>query len=138
MRTERPSLMLPIVNRLALQERVRRVMTAQYGDDAGEGVKVGKLLAGRNPKASTRWHDRDLVLIDTEGIYYWADEVGLISVPVLNSMQESVVKVGTNIVADLITTDESDLAEHVNTFGDRLESNFVGAFYMVTVGREVQ
>lgn len=136
MRNERPSLMLPIVNRLALQERVRMVMQAQYGSDVDD-VTVGKLLAGRNPKASTRWHDRDLVLIDTEGIYYWANEFGLISVPVFNRMQESFVKVGTNIVADLITTDESDLAEHVHTFGDRLESNFDGAFYMVTVGREV-
>lgn len=136
MKTQRPSLMLPIVNRLALQERVNMVMKAQYGDDVDD-VKVGELLAGRNPKANATWDDRDLVLIDTEGIYCWANEVGLISVPVYNRMQESFVKVGANVIADLITTDEKDLAEHVQTFGDRLESNFDDAYRMVTVGREV-
>lgn len=135
---ERESLMVRLMDRERLEERVNMVLAAQYGDDAvDQRAKVPELAVVKNRKILLPWRHEDLVLIHTEGVMYWANSYGRIEVPAYLGSQMIEVEVGCRLLSELFSDEEVDLAEHVRRFGDRLESNYWGCYRMATQGREV-
>lgn len=131
---DRPSLMVDLVNTEALTEIALQILSLQYTGTLdmvesfrNEGWKVdGPLVVAYDHEVDTHDEDRKYSIVCTEGVGYHADDYGRVSVPLINQMgwTRQFVEIYSKILWDLRTGEQVDFADHVRTFGDRLEGNF--------------
>jgi hypothetical protein len=116
--------MLDLIDTQKLQEICRGIFNLQYGEEsAGKNqLTIWKDIAiARDGKAKETYYDRDTVLICSEGVGWTVEERGLILVPTGDS---GGICVSGEVLQSLKTGEQIDLADHIRTFGDRLENNF--------------
>lgn len=100
----------------------KQIFELQYGVKAPDSYRCWDDLAiARDPNAKETWFDRDTILICSEGVGWKCNEYGLLPVPVGDS---GVIYVSGTVLQKLKNGKQVDLADHVRTFGDRLENNF--------------
>lgn len=117
--------MLDLIDIEKLQEICEQIFRLQYGDPKTDisQVSVWKDLAiARDQTAKEKYYDRDTVVICSEGVGYAAVERGLILIPTGDG--SGGIQVSGSVLQSLKTGEQVDLADHVRTFGDRLENNF--------------
>lgn len=101
----------------------QQIFELQYGVKAPKGFKVwDDLVIARDPNAKADWYDRDTILICSEGVGWECNERGLILVPTGDG--DGGIYVSGTVLQKLKNGKQVDLADHVRTFGDRLENNF--------------
>lgn len=101
----------------------QQIFELQYGVKEPKGFKVwDDLVIARDPNAKADWYDRDTILICSEGVGWECNERGLILVPTGDG--DGGIYVSGTVLQKLKNGKQVDLADHVRTFGDRLENNF--------------
>lgn len=119
---------LKLLDPVALQEAAVRIISAQFGDLAGDNPlgdwKVPDNLAlgfDRNKQVG-----RQAVVICPEGVSRLPDERGMVSIDLIRpfNMFNAWFDIYGDCLRDMTTSKRVDLVDHVRTFGDRLEKNF--------------
>jgi hypothetical protein len=124
MTTSRPrGVMLDRIYTANLNVICKQIYKLQYGVDSTDNVEEcwDDLAISRDPNAKQTWYDRDTVLICSEGVGWYCNDQGLILVPMGN---DGGIYVSGTVLQRLKTGKQVDLADHVRTFGARLENNF--------------
>lgn len=118
-----------------LTEIYRANLTAIYGDIdlKGRDIRDGEYVALRvkddgslpGRKYMQGESEETWAVICTEGVGWVADDFNTIEIPVQDSWgRTSRFFVYVERIQDLVESEPIDLADHVRTFGDRLEGNF--------------
>lgn len=107
----------------------RANVAAIYGEDMsteGRDVRDGEYVALRVKGMRNPAPDEETwAVICTEGVGWTPDEYNVIQVPVLGYFgQSSRLFIYVERIPEMFTGETVDLADHIRTFGDRLEGNF--------------
>lgn len=130
---DRQSLMVDLIDTDKLTEICLQILSLQYSGSTdkveyfrSEGWVVdGPLVIANDSKSKSTDPDRQYAIVCTEGVGWEADDFGRISVPIRNNgFSYQRVDIYAKVLWDLRTGEQVDLADHVRTFGDRLETNF--------------
>lgn len=132
----RESLMVDLLDTDKVQTLALEIMALQYGTTAAALRKEGwaledPLVIGRvDCKRTTNgveWEamrSRSFAVVGTEGVGWDSDMAGRIPVPLLHGFGSgNEVEIGAQTLWNLRSGEQTDLADHVRVFGDRLERN---------------
>jgi hypothetical protein len=113
------------LNEAGLNERVKVVLQATYGDDldVSNVEAMPLLMIGLADKDN--WGDSGLAFINTEGVGSMVEDYNLVQVYYYTSGwgQLNSIGIGRNVLVELATEGSEDIADWVRSFGSRLDSN---------------
>jgi len=113
------------LNEAGLNERVKAVLVATYGEDldVSNVEAMPLLMIGLADKDN--WGDSGLAFINTEGVGSMVEDYNLVQVYYYTNGwgQLNSIGIGRNVLVKLATEGSEDLAEWVRSFGARLDSN---------------
>lgn len=140
---DRQSVTAYAISHSVLREAARRYLTAVYDphaedemwidrtvDDVTDGTWVALRVNDDGTLPGRDWVDPDRgkqtwAVICGEGVGYVPTDYNLYEIPIFAYHGgSSRFLIGANVLESAITDIEVDLADHVRTFGDRLEGNF--------------
>jgi hypothetical protein len=131
--------MLDLIDTQKLQEICQGIFNLQYGEESSgkNQLTIWKDLAiARDGKAKEDYYDRDTVVICSEGVGYGVEERGLVLIPTGDG--NGGICVSGSVLQSLKTGEQIDLADHIRTFGDRLENNFDLWHYRLNMKKETK
>lgn len=113
------------LNEAGLNERVKAVLQATYGEDldVSNVEAMPLLMIGLADKDN--WGDAGLAFINTEGVGSMVEDYNLVQVYYYTNGwgQLNSIGIGRNVLVKLATEGPEDIAEWVRSFGARLDSN---------------
>lgn len=107
-----------------------KVMAAQFGTTPGalrkEGWQVdGPLVIAFDHKSEAFDRERKYAVVCTEGVGWSCDMNGRIHIPLRCGWSgQQDVEIAPKVLLACVAGEQVDLADHVRSFGDRLETNF--------------
>jgi hypothetical protein len=118
---------LHLLDRDKMTERLLAIVSLQHGADAAELPyrAASNLAIVRDTTASTL-AERQFIVICTEGVSRKPDERGLVAIDLERDfMFATYGRISVGLLWDEMRSGRTvDLADHVRSFGDRLEDNF--------------
>jgi hypothetical protein len=116
----RVSRLVRVVDTEAALPLVTKVYEALYGEDAPKGLRVERqaIIVGWNEKEETT----DVGSVCTEGVGHWTRSDNTLGIWCGAGMHQFTIPLGLDIVP--LAADPIDFADHVRTFGSRLEVNW--------------
>lgn len=131
-RDQKTTVMVDVLDTAKVRHIAQAIIAAQYGGDAG-GVMPDHCVIAPIPGTDDGWGCNLQAVICTEGVGWEQDDRNRVFVPCWQGVAG--VDIGVDRLLNECRTGEMiNLADHIRTFGDRLEMNFDIWHHRLTVG----
>jgi hypothetical protein len=132
-RNTKTTVMVDVLNRNTATAILNQILWAQYRIQSD--AVADHLVIAPIPGTDDGWGRPRHAVICTEGVGWEQDEYQRILLPGSEGMQGVATTVGVcRLLKECRTGEQINLADHIRTFGDRLEMNFDIWHHRLTVG----